>query len=118
MWQHNPYSVPLLFGALILVSFAIYAWQYRANRATTMFIFYTAGSALLLVAYAGELSFADLPTMVSWARIQYVATFLPGFFLLFVLSYTRRIDHFSPALIALIFSVPVINTVLALTNDY
>jgi signal transduction histidine kinase len=118
IWQHNPYSVPLLFGALILVSFAIYAWQYRANRATTMFIIYTAGSALLLVAYAGELSFADLPTMMAWARVQYVATFLPGFFLLFVLSYTRRIDSLSPAVITLIFAVPVINTVLAYTNEY
>lgn len=118
MWQHNPYAVPLLFGALVLVSFAIYAWQYRANRTTTLFIVYTAAVSLGLVGYAGELSFADLPTQIAWAKIEYVVTFLPSVYLLFVLSYTRRIDHPSRTLVVALFTVPVIHTLLAFTNEY
>jgi hypothetical protein len=60
VWQHSPYAVPLVFVALILVSFAIYAWQYRVNRATTLFIIYMAAIAILLLAYAGEYSSARL----------------------------------------------------------
>ena len=118
MWQHNPYAIPLLFGALVLVSFAIYAWQYRANRTTTLFIVYTAVAALVLVAYAGELSFADLPSQMAWAKVEYAVTFLPAFYLLFVLSYTRRSDNPPTALLVLLFAIPVVHTALALTNDY
>lgn len=118
MWQHNPYAIPLLFGALVLVSFAIYAWQYRANRTTTLFIVYTAVTALVLVAYCGELSFADLPSQMGWARIEYASTFLPGIYLLFVLSYTRRNDNPSTAFLCALFAIPVIHTLLAFTNEY
>jgi PAS domain S-box-containing protein len=103
-WRPSSASVLLLAGAVAFALAIAYVWRRRASSAGSGLLLLLLASAVWSVAYALELSGADLATRQLWGDLKYLGLcLLPPAFLIFVLQYTgvaRRFDWRALALLA------------------
>ena len=117
-FQFTPYFPVLIFGAVVSLALAIYAWRRRATQGgvalTVMFLIISYWTAT----YALELAGAGLATKLFWAKIEYLGiASSPVVWLAFTLDYPGRGRWLTSGRLVLLSSVPLITTLLAFTNE-
>ena len=114
----TPYSLFFLVTTLVSFSVAFLAWQRRSVKSARelAFLMIAAGfGAFWLVFEAAAPTMAD---KVFWSKLEYVGGIAtPVLYLIFVLRYTGKDKFLSWKHILLLFIVPAITMVLAITNE-
>lgn len=117
-WQSTPYVLPLLITAIIAVVLAIYSWRKRPAPGATPFFIMMLAVAEWTFGYALELSSADLPSIVLWAKIEYLGIVIgPVAALVLALEYTGHENWLTLRGRILLMVVPVTTVILVWTNE-
>jgi PAS domain S-box-containing protein len=117
-WQSTPYALPLLAAAATSAILAVYAWRRRQAPGATVFMVMMLAVAEWTLGYALELSSADLPSIVLWAKLEYVGIVTgPPAALLLACAYTGRSAWLTLRRAALLAIIPVLTVLLVATND-
>ena len=114
----TPYSLFFLVTTLVSFSVAFLAWQRRSVKSARelAFLMIAAGfGAFWLIFEAAAPTIAD---KVFWSKLEYIGGIAtPVLYLIFVLRYTGKDKFLSRNHILLLFIVPAITMVLAITNE-
>jgi len=114
----TPYSLFFLVTTLVSFSVAFLAWQRRSVKSARelAFLMIAAGfGAFWLIFEAAAPTIAD---KVFWSKLEYIGGIAtPVLYLIFVLRYTGKDKFLSRKHILLLFIVPAITMVLAITNE-
>lgn len=117
-WQYTTFALPLLVAATISTALVAYAWQHRGAPGAASFGVLMLAVAEWALAYALELSGADLQTKLFWAKVQYLGIVtVPPAFLAFALQYTGREKWLTGRNLMLLAVIPAITLLLASTNE-
>ncbi|MBN1964236.1 MAG: PAS domain-containing protein, partial [Anaerolineae bacterium] len=117
-WQFNPYIVPLLGSALIILVLLWVTSRRAASASERVFLALVLAEFFWLITYAVELATADQPGILTWVKIEYVAiAIVPVLWLLFVLAYTNHRWALTPRMLVAWFAIPVLVIVAAWSND-
>ena len=117
-WQVTPYSYLLLVAAAMSAVLVFFAWRRRGTPGAETFALLMTGVCIWAAGYALELSGADLPTKIFWAKAEYIGiATVPVVWLAFALRYTGREGQLTPRNLALLSALPLITLLLAWTNE-
>ena len=117
-WHVTPYSYLLLVAAAISAVLVFYAWRRRGTPGAETLALLMAGLCIWAAGYALELSGADLPTKIFWAKVEYIGiATVPVAWLAFALQYTGREGRLTGRNLALLSALPLVTLLLAWTND-
>ncbi len=117
-WQSTSYLLPLLATAVIAVALAIYSWQKRPAPGAAPFFVMMLAVAEWTFGYAFELSSADLPSIVLWAKIEYLGIVTgPVAALVLALEYTGHENWLTLRGRLLLTVVPIMTVALVWTNE-
>jgi hypothetical protein len=117
--QYTPYVIPLAVSALIAAALALVAWRRHEVPAALPFGFLSLSIFEWSVGYGLELTFAELPAQVIWAKIEYFGIVsVPLVWLAFALTYTGRERWLTLRKLLLLSIVPLITLTLVWTNDW
>ncbi len=118
MWQHTPYTIPLIMASVVSVILGCYIWwRFRRSWAAVGALLVLA-SAEWTLGYALELGSSDLLAKIFWKKIQFVGTcIIPVAWLIYILHYTGHEKWITRRNVTLLVVVPVITLVLVFTND-
>ncbi|MFL5807814.1 MAG: histidine kinase N-terminal 7TM domain-containing protein [Roseiflexaceae bacterium] len=118
-WQYTPYALPLAITALISIFLAVYAWRRRPAPGAVIFAVMMLAVAEWALGYALELGSADLPSLLFWARMEYLGIVTgPVAALLLALAYTGRDWWLNGRRLALLALIPLLTLLLVWTNDF
>ncbi|MCL4858159.1 MAG: response regulator [Caldilineaceae bacterium] len=111
-------AVPLLIGATITFSLAIYAWRRRDEPGVWAFLLTAIGLGAWSLFYALEIMSNEFETKLLWHKLIYtMLVFVPGPWALFLYQYETRIKRVSPWLLWALAVEPVAFIGLTWTND-
>ena len=117
-WQVTPYSYLLLMAAALSAALVSYAWRRRGTPGAETLALLMAGLCIWTAGYALELSGADLPTKIFWAKVEYIGiATVPVAWLAFALQYTGGEARLTGRNLALLSALPLITLLLAWTNE-
>ena len=117
IWQHTPYTLPLLGSAAVLLVMAALVWQRRATPGAAPLTLLTLAIAFWSVTYALQLAGADLETQFFWARIKYLGvTGVSPLWLAFALTYSGRAHCLTRPVRLLLALPPLVFTALMWTT--
>ena len=116
-WQVTPYSYLLLVAAAISAALVFFAWRRRGTSGAATLALLMTGVCIWTAGYALELSGADLPTKIFWAKVEYVGiATVPVTWLAFALQYTGREGRLTRRNLALLSALPLVTLLVAWTN--
>lgn len=116
--QYTPFALPLLIAAAISAALALYTWRHRSTPGATGLGLMTLAVAEWGLGYGLELSSADLPAKLFWAKVQYLGIVTaPLAVLIFALQYTGREKWLTRRNLALLTVEPLIVVLLVSTNE-
>jgi PAS domain S-box-containing protein len=117
-WQVTPYSYVLLVAAAMSAALVFFAWRRRGTPGAETLALLMTGVCIWTAGYALELSGADLPTKIFWAKAEYIGiATVPVAWLAFALQYTGRERKLTHRNLALLYALPVVTLLLAWTNE-
>jgi PAS domain S-box-containing protein len=117
-WQVTPYSYLLLVAAAVSAVLVFFAWRRRGTPGAETLALLMTGVCIWAAGYALELSGADLPTKIVWAKVEYIGiAAVPVAWLAFALQYTGREGMLTPRNLALLSALPLATLLLAWTNE-
>ncbi|MDQ3864747.1 MAG: PAS domain S-box protein [Actinomycetota bacterium] len=117
-WQVTPYSYLLLLAAAISAALVFFAWRRRGTLGAEALALLMGGVCIWTAGYALELSGADLPTKIFWAKVEYVGiATVPVSWLAFALQYTGRERQLTHRNLVMLCAIPLVTLVLAWTNE-
>ncbi len=117
-WQITPYSYLLLVVAAMSAVLLFYSWRRRGTTGAQTLALLMAGVCVWAAGYALELSGADLPTKIFWAKVEYIGiASVPVAWLAFALEYTGREGQLTGRNLGLLSALPLVTLVLAWTNE-
>jgi PAS domain S-box-containing protein len=117
--QFVQYVIPLAVSAVIVAALTLVAWRRHAVRAALPFVFLCFGIFEWTVGYELELTFADLPVQIFWAKIEYFGIVsIPVAWILFALVYTGHEQWLTRRRLLLLFVVPLMTLALVWTNEW
>lgn len=121
IWQHTPYTFPLLATALLTLASALYAFRQRHVPGARYMHRMMVAVTVWVVFYTLELISPNLESKRFWAMLQYFGiVYVPLGYFLFVLHYVgafHKIRRQRPFLIAL-HVIPAMTLSLALTSHW
>ncbi len=120
--EYNPFSIPLVLSAALLLGLAIAVWQYRVQVGERIFSLLSIAVSLWVVAFALELMSPALEDKMVWIRVEYVGIALVSpLCMWFTLRYTKT-DHYMKQhkvlFAALFLLIPIITISLVWTSDF
>jgi PAS domain S-box-containing protein len=117
-WQVTPYSYLLLVVAAMSAALVFFAWRRRGTPGAEALALLMTGVCMWAAGYALELSGADLPTKIFWAKAEYIGiATVPVAWLAFALQYTGREEQLTHRNVALLSALPLVTLLLAGTNE-
>jgi PAS domain S-box-containing protein len=117
IWLFNPFVIPLLAAAAVCMGLLFIAGRYRQTPGSVYFILLMLSMAGWTAMYGLELGAVNVEGKRLWALAQYLAIpYVPVFWLAFLLAYTGRSNWLTGPRLAAGLVVPLITSVLALTN--
>ncbi len=120
-WQYNPYAIVVFISAIIAIGLTVLGWQRRTVPGATWFTLLMLSAGIWSVGYSLELVSADLPSIIFWAKAQYLGiVFIPIAWLGLISVYTTqhgRQEHRKLAALFLLI-IPLITVALNWTNEY
>ncbi|NWF69976.1 MAG: PAS domain-containing protein [Chloroflexi bacterium] len=118
IWQFNPYAIPVFLSLPLLAYFMHAVWPRRHEVLARLFLWLAGMTLLTMLAYGMELSSADLPTIVWWARVKNIGALpLTTLFLLFMLAYSEWQHYVTRRLVLLLSIAPLLYLIVIWTND-
>ncbi len=118
-FQYTPYVFLLAIAAAISAALTVIARQRHAMRAARPFGLLTLALCEWSMGYALELSSADLPVQILWAKIEYLGIVtIPFAWLLFAILYTGNERWLRPRVLMALAVEPLTTLVLVWTNDW
>jgi len=119
IWQHTPFTLPLLLGAALAAALSVTAWRQRPIAGAKPLTLLLAAISFWSFTYAFEIASIELTTKVYWAKVEYFGIVLvPLTWFAFLAHYSENGHLVTPRVVALLFIVPVITLVAVWTNDY
>ncbi len=113
----NTYSIPVIASALLMFVLGFLIRTQKTAPGGRWFSILMIAGAVYSVFYALEISATDLSLVKIFYRLEYLGIpFIPAFFALFAISFTRGESRLNPGLVLLVLAIPVLNSVLALTS--
>ena len=118
IWQHTPYTIPLIVATAFSIILGIYMWIRRPTSGGRIGALIILSSSEWMLTYALELASTDLPTMVFWNKMQYVgSTIVPTAWAVFAVYYTGRERWLKRRSLLLLSIIPVVTLGLTFTNE-
>lgn len=121
-WQSSIFPLLLLINAGVALVILQAAWQRRRTRAAVPFFWMVLAVAFWSFTAAMELIVSDVSQKIFWSKVQYFSiASLPALWFLFAQEYSQVGDQprrTRPLYLALLWAIPVITLVLALTNEW
>jgi hypothetical protein len=118
-WQYTPFAIPLLVAAVVSIGLAVYAWRQRLKVEVTAFIILVSFAGWWAAGYALELSSANQPAMIFWAKLEYFSiAIIPLAWLAFAFQYTGQTKWLAPGRLVWFLVIPTLTVLLALTNEW
>lgn len=115
----NIYALPLIVSWLVLSIIALYTSKVKKSSGTSYFSLLLLFTGVYSLFYAFEISSATAEDIFMFRKLESIgAAWIPGFFLLFSLSYTGRKKQLSISEIVSILIIPLISVILIFTNDF
>lgn len=120
-WQPTPWADPLLLSAVISASLAVFSLLYvfviRRDRRVVAFSILMIGGAIWTMGYSFQIASAELAWKVRWFTVSTMgAAIVPAAWFTFTAAYVRREEWLSARRLALVWLVPALTIVLAVTN--
>lgn len=117
-WVVTPYSYIYLLAGLITLVTAAMNWSRRNERGMRPLAWVVFCVAVWCFACAIEMAAVGRDHKIFWVTVQYVVSdLIANFTLFFVLEYHDRKHWLTPWRLAALWLVPVLNTLLLLTNS-
>jgi PAS domain S-box-containing protein len=118
-WQYTPYVFPLCIAAAIAAVLALFAWRHRSAPGATPFVVLMIAVAGWSLAYALQLTSADLQTQVVFSNFTFLGIVTaPTAWLAFALQYTGRDGWLTPRRLALLAIFPLLTTLVIWTDGW
>lgn len=118
-WAALPYTIPLFISALLASSIVVIPWKRRAVPGAIALTIMGLAAAVWSLGYALELSSAQSPLGLFWARMQYLGIVaVPVAWLVFALQYTGNGHQITRRTVALMLVMPLLTVALVWTNDF
>ena len=96
----------------------VLAWRRRGTPGAETLALLMAGVCIWDAGYVLELSGADLPTKIVWAKVEYIGiAVVPVAWLAFALQYTGRERQLTRRNLALLSALPLVTLLLAWSNE-
>ncbi len=116
--QYTIYIILAPIVAIVSIAVIVYTWRYRTASGVSALIWAMVAVSGWLILNILELADTSESGTVFWAKISYpFFTLAPVAWLAFALQYTGRHQWLTPARLALLCIIPVVNSLLALTNE-
>ncbi|MEA3407657.1 MAG: histidine kinase N-terminal 7TM domain-containing protein [Chloroflexota bacterium] len=118
-WQLTSYAITLAISAVVSIVLSGVSWQWRETRGAVVFAFLMLAIAEWDLTAAFEAAAIQETHKILWSKLSYlgiVAT--PVLLFVFVLRYTHQEGVVPPRFFVLLWVVPIVTVVLALTNDW
>jgi signal transduction histidine kinase len=113
----HPYSILLLFIALINIALAFYALRYVRSPGALAYTIIMTFLSIYSFGYAFELQASSLQQVLFWIKIEYIGiSFLPPFFLIMAAQYTGMSHLLKPWLIVPLFLISFSTFLMEFTN--
>jgi PAS domain S-box-containing protein len=115
----NIYSFPVYFVAIMMVVLAALTRRHRSTPGTGFFSLLMLSGAVYSIFYALEISSDTLHLVEVFYTLQYIGIpFIPAFFLLFTISYTKKTEVIHYGLFFLVLFIPFLTFGFALSNSF
>ncbi|MBK8050693.1 MAG: hypothetical protein IPK16_28455 [Anaerolineales bacterium] len=115
----TPFVLLSAAAAVIAAIIAFVAWQHRAAPGGHPLVCLMAVVAIWLAGAAVEYATVGIPGKLMWSKFEYIGTLTcPVLFLLIALEYDHLDHWFTPGRVGLLFAVPLVTFLLALTNEW
>jgi PAS domain S-box-containing protein len=116
-WQYTPYVIPVIAGAAISASLALWGWRRRRAPGAVWFAALMAALAWWSAAYALEVMGTNVSAMFFATELEYVGIApAPVAWLLMALAYTGQQQWLKRRTILLLFIIPAVTLVMTWTN--
>src|SRR3712207_5209731 len=117
-WLYTPYA-PLLIGEVMLLTpLVAYVWRRREMPGALALIVVVLATIEWELAYALELSGADLATKVFWAKAKYLGVLtLPLAWLVFACQYTGRDKWLAKGILRVLVAERLLSLLVIWTNE-
>jgi PAS domain S-box-containing protein len=116
--EFNYFSIPVITATALMFLMGFMIRPYRTTPGVRYFSLLMFAGGLYSLLYALELSSGDPLLIHIFFSLQYlVIPFIPALFLIFATGYSRKTDISNTALLLLIFLVPVLTALFAVTNN-
>ena len=115
----NYYSLPLIGVSVLMLVLGLRVRTERSVPGVGYFSALMFAGMLYSLFYAFEISSNNLYLIRLFYKLEYIGIpFIPAFFLLFAISYTRKQTLSSPLILTIVLSAPVVTFLLAVTYDF
>ena len=115
----TPYVLLCGVSTLIASLVAYLAWQRRNSPSAIPLTRLMLSAAIWSFGMTFDYAAVEIEHKILWSKIEYIgALTLPVFFLWFALSYSRLNHWITKRNIALLFTLPILTYLIALTNEY
>jgi len=117
-YYFTPFILPLIVSAAILTVIASYARSYAEGRAASALFWALLAVAFWSITYALEIAAADVETKLLWANLQFIGIGAAPVLWLLTVRRLLGIEVKRSGLFGLLWIVPALTVVLALTDEY
>lgn len=116
-WVYTPYALLLIGEAILLSPLVAYVWRRRQTPGALALMVVMLAMIEWELAYALELSGADLLTKVFWAKVKYLGILtLPLAWLIFAWQYTGRDKWLTRGILGLLVAERLFSLLVVWTN--
>ena len=114
----HPAVIFVLLASFVSLTLTIYTFRFRRNRGILNFCLLMLCVTVYSFAYALELNATILSDALFWNKMEYFGiSFIPAFYLLFVLRYTQTDGWLKNRYIPFFFVIPLITVVMHWTTS-
>ena len=118
-WQHSPYTIPLMIGALVTLFAAYVSWRRQKTLSGIALSLLMLSLAIWSAGYALQLAGADEATKVFWRNIKNLGVVpVATLWLVTVLQYTGYRRWLTKEVIAILAIEPLTGYVISQTNNW
>jgi diguanylate cyclase (GGDEF)-like protein len=118
MTSSIPFTIGLVAAAAFTGLLAVYAFRFRTTPSAGPLGWMMLACSVYSLGYAFELGSSSLQNMLFWSKVQYLGiSFIPAFWLLFILTYSGREPWLTPVTKTVLFSLSGLTLVLHWTNS-
>ncbi|MGD9780191.1 histidine kinase N-terminal 7TM domain-containing protein [Methanomethylovorans sp.] len=115
----NVYSIPLFISCIIVCILLYYIKDYKKTPGSKYIPLLLSSIAFYSFFYALEISSTDLQTLMLFYKLEYIGiSFVPLFFLLFIMSYSGKKNILPMPLMAFFLGISITTILVVFTTEH